>query len=342
MLIVCPSCASAFRIDPDKVGPEGRQVRCGACREPWFVSPGEVLAAQAEALGAAPAAPSAAAPADDEETSLAALFQSAAAAKPAAARPAPYAAPDASPDRLEAAEERADSPVLDNVPPAPRRAAKAKPRGKRAAGRPKTAAKRGLLGLTPATAVGLAVLACLPLACLARGPVVRAVPQTAGLYARIGLPVNLRGLELRDVVAFRNPAEADRPSELIVEGDVVGVARGDAPVPPIEVALRDAGGRVVATYPVPAPRALLAEAETARFRARFSDPPASARAVDLRFADAGRPEAADGHSPAAGHGARQADSHAKEASAKEPTKEPARPGARGPHAAPSASSAPGH
>ncbi len=44
MLIVCPSCASEYRIDADKVGMEGRSVRCAACRETWFISPADVLA----------------------------------------------------------------------------------------------------------------------------------------------------------------------------------------------------------------------------------------------------------------------------------------------------------
>lgn len=37
MLIVCPACASEYTLDPEKIGPAGRTVRCAACREPWFV-----------------------------------------------------------------------------------------------------------------------------------------------------------------------------------------------------------------------------------------------------------------------------------------------------------------
>lgn len=269
MLITCPSCASSFRIDIDRVGPEGRSVRCGACREPWFVSPEEVLAAQMEELGVA---------------------------SPEAAEPA--AEPDPAP-----AEAATDAPVVENVPPAPRRPVKAKPRAKGKATKGKPLAK-GLPGLSPATAIGLAILAAVPLACLARVTVVRALPQTAGLYARIGLAVNLRGLELRDVVASRTPADAGRPAELLVEGDLVGVARGDSPVPPIEVALRDAADHTVGTFPIPAPRPVLGEGETARFRARFPDPPAAGRSIEVRFANgatrqtATKADAGD-HAPAA-------------------------------------------
>jgi predicted Zn finger-like uncharacterized protein len=39
MLIVCPSCASEYTIDPAKLGPEGRTLRCAICRDTWFVPP---------------------------------------------------------------------------------------------------------------------------------------------------------------------------------------------------------------------------------------------------------------------------------------------------------------
>ena len=37
MLIVCPSCASEYALDPDRIGAEGRKVRCAMCRTTWFV-----------------------------------------------------------------------------------------------------------------------------------------------------------------------------------------------------------------------------------------------------------------------------------------------------------------
>jgi predicted Zn finger-like uncharacterized protein len=39
MLIVCPSCASEYTIDPAKLGADGRTLRCAICRDTWFVSP---------------------------------------------------------------------------------------------------------------------------------------------------------------------------------------------------------------------------------------------------------------------------------------------------------------
>jgi predicted Zn finger-like uncharacterized protein len=251
MLIVCPSCASEYRIDAGKVGMEGRSVRCAACRETWFISPADVLAGH-EAELAAEAEPLIDPVAD------AAWQQAAASVRAVSDLMAPTAAP---PVRRSLA----GLPRFGKVP-------------------------RVMPGLSLSLAFGLTLLAAVPLVCLARTNVVRAIPQTASLFARIGLPVNVRGIEIRDAVAFSNPAEEGRPEELVVEGDLVGVARSDMPVAPLLVEIRNAAGRVIRTFSVPAPRAVLGAAETARFRASLPAPPQEGRAVVLRFAEAASAE----------------------------------------------------
>jgi len=259
MLITCPTCASSYRIDAAKIGPEGKSVRCAACRETWFITPD---AAEEEA-------PEAALATQDEAPS-----------DPVA----------------DAAWEEATAAVRDNaVPegdgadkePAPR---KRKPPGKKAPARKGGAKRRPSSGkgfpLSP-PAIGLLVLlAALPIACLARSSVVGLVPRTASLFSAIGLPVNRRGLEIRDVVAFQRPAAEDRGAELVVEGDLVGVGQGDVPVPGLQIEISDAAGKPLRVFPARAPRSVLGAGETARFRARLADPPAAGRGVLLRFADA--------------------------------------------------------
>lgn len=245
MLITCPTCASSYRVETGRVGMEGRSVRCAACRETWFITPAEVLAAHATELAESEAdAPSAA---DWQEASA-------------------------------AVREAVGADVVENVPPVP-------PAGRpgRGASRPRAKGRRGLPRFSPALAAGLALVAVLPLACLARTAVVRAVPQSAALYAGIGLPVNLRGLEIRDVVAFRNPAQDGRPAELVLEGDLVGLVREAAPVPPLTAEVLDAEGRHLRGFAVAPPRAALAQGESARFRASLADPPAQGRGLRIRF-----------------------------------------------------------
>ncbi|SDN15430.1 MJ0042 family finger-like domain-containing protein [Methylobacterium phyllostachyos] len=237
MLIVCPSCASAYQIEAGKVGLEGRSVRCAACRETWFLTPADVLAGHESELAAKEEA---------DPVSDTAWEEAAAAVRQASDLPIPA------------------------IPLRPFPRAKIRPSA----------------GLSPSLAFGLALLAALPLACLARASVVRMVPQAAALFARIGLPVNVRGIEIRDVVAFSNPAEEGQTAELVVEGDLVGIARSDVPVGALNAEIRDAAGRVLRTFSVPAPRAVLGQAEAARFRGSLANPPADGRAIVVRFASA--------------------------------------------------------
>ena len=66
----------------------------------------------------------------------------------------------------------------------------------------------------------------------ARNEVVRYLPQTASLFAAIGLPVNLRNLQIRERAGSRKETQ-DGVSILIVEGTIVSTAkqagRGAAP-----------------------------------------------------------------------------------------------------------------
>lgn len=236
MLIVCPACASEYRIDAERVGTAGRSVRCAACRETWFISSDEVTTALFEEMEAA------------EE-----------AAAPAPPEPEPDPVPVAAP---------AEDPPRRPRPVATKNRKRKKP----------------VRRLSPALAAGIAAAVVLPLALLGRVGIVRAMPQTAGLFAGIGLPVNLRGIDIRDIAAFQVPAEGGNPARLEVEGDIVGVARERVPVPPIEVEVRDAAGQPLYRWSVPGPRAALEPSERARFKASLSAPPEKGRQIEVRFA----------------------------------------------------------
>lgn len=40
MLIICPNCSNSYLIRATEIGPEGRLVRCGSCKNAWQVSGG--------------------------------------------------------------------------------------------------------------------------------------------------------------------------------------------------------------------------------------------------------------------------------------------------------------
>jgi predicted Zn finger-like uncharacterized protein len=267
MLIVCPSCASEYEIDIDRVGADGRSVRCAACRETWFISPDDVSAAL--------------------EAEMTAAMMAASELGPDAAQSRASAQADL--DAWESA--LAAEPEPDPSPPdTPRPRARAKP------AKPK---RKGFSLASPGAALAFAVVGGLGLAVLGRATVVRAMPQSAGLYARVGFPVNLRGVEFRDVVAFQSPGEGAQ-AQLVVEGDLVGVA-SEAAVPPIEVEVRDGRDQPLYRWRIAPPRAALERSETARFRASLSAPPAQGRSVRVHFAAAEADETvpkADASAPA--------------------------------------------
>lgn len=39
MIVTCPSCAARFKVDPARLGPAGRRVRCSNCGHRWLVRP---------------------------------------------------------------------------------------------------------------------------------------------------------------------------------------------------------------------------------------------------------------------------------------------------------------
>lgn len=122
-----------------------------------------------------------------------------------------------------------------------------------------------------------------------REAVVRAVPGSARLYERIGLAVNLRGLQFRGVDAEFAPGPG-QPT-LTVTGEIANVAGRKLPMPPVEIAVRAApDAPALYTWTTLPDQASLGSGETARFRAKLVEPPAEGRAVTVRFApDPGRP-----------------------------------------------------
>ena len=256
MLIVCPACASEYQIDLDRVGAEGRSVRCAACRETWFISPDEVAAAM--------------------EAEMTAAMLAASETGPDAAESRASAQADL--DAWEAALSGEAEPEAEPRPQARPKARPAKP------------TRRPSVLASPTALVAFALVAGLGLAILARSTVVRMIPQSADLYARIGLPVNLRGIDLADVAAFQVAADGSNPARLVVEGDLVAVARERVAVPPIEVEVRDAEGQPLYRWSVPGPRAALEPGERARFKASLSAPPEKGRRIEVRFSDAAQAE----------------------------------------------------
>ena len=310
MLIVCPSCATSYMIDQASVGPAGRTVRCARCKVTWVAgepkSTPDVTAfvdsviAEAEGqstpltrteaapppIAAAPPPPSAQAAAADvgakDSESITATDSEAPPVAPPPPEPAPAEPPATEPAMI------ADAPSL--VPPIEHEplpdAANAEPdsedaesfdaRRQRLQGRRKQSLRSSRW-----TAVILVLVAFNVALLGARKDVVRYLPQTASLFAAIGLPVNLRNLKFENVRISRE-AE-DGVSILIVEGAIVSEAGKPVEVPRLRFAARNSTGQEVYAWTMPPPRSILGPGERLEFRSYIPAPPADASDVMVRF-----------------------------------------------------------
>jgi hypothetical protein len=114
-----------------------------------------------------------------------------------------------------------------------------------------------------------------------RADVVRLLPQTASLYAAIGLPVNLRGLAFDNIRMSR--VEHEGVSVLVVEGSIVNVAGRPVEIPRLRLAVRNEAKNEVYAWTMQPNRSILAAGEALPFRSRLASPPADAREVQVRF-----------------------------------------------------------
>lgn len=256
MLIVCPSCASQYELDAAKLGPDGRKVRCAQCKTLWHVDPSSEM----------PAAPSP----EETEALLAEELERAAAID--AEITAIAAEADAMTVEAEAEAEPEEVPVV--AAPERRSSPVRKPR----IGAAGIVDPKGIAVPVAAALAGIAVLAGLA---WQRNLVVRAAPQLAGVFERVGLPVNIRGLSLSAVES--GLVEDGTNRFLVVEGDVTNIAKDKTKVPPIQVSVKDEAGQTLYSWTTEPPRNVLEPAELVRFRARLASPPEKGRSVQVRF-----------------------------------------------------------
>lgn len=285
MLIVCPTCSSSYNIDPVSLGRDGRTVRCGRCKNLWFAAPPSPVAgfvadviAEAEAREAPPEpAPAATTAAGDDFGNEA---PHAAAEAPSSGEPA--AAEEAIP--------QGDAPSL--VPPMGEAVAAAEPdpdAGGFAARRVRMHAKRKEKRKSSKWTAAILVLLGFNVALIgARNEVVRYVPQTASLFAAIGLLVNLRHLTFEDVKIIKE--ENDGVPVLVVEGTIASQSNKPVEVPRIRFAVRNATNQEIYAWTTRPSRSILEAGEKLPFRSRLASPPAEASDVMVRFANAGDAE----------------------------------------------------
>ena len=305
MLIVCPSCATSYNVKPASLPPEGRRVRCVRCKAVWQAEPSKpdkLLAAAAaiapdhdsaelaEAIPATETAASAHEPAPRRAQAAAALNDASGGVslgaadddrsfrfpEEAAEVEAPPTVP-ANPGEARAAIEiEADDGGGSQAPPAEDVETAAARWQQRS---PNRRALRWPLSRLQSGVVALLLIDALVIGW--RNAVVWALPQTASFYARVGLPVNLRGLAF-DGVATTTEQHEGVPI-LVIEGNVVNTSRKILDVPRLKFVVRNAAKQEIYSWTAVPARTLLPPDEAMAFRTRLASPPPEANDLILRF-----------------------------------------------------------
>ncbi len=260
MLIVCPACTTSYRVEPTAIG-DGREVRCARCQTTWFAV-GEPLEAASLALHQN-AAESGASESGWEEDSFA-TNEPAPAAEIETETEAPPLAPGV--DGVAPADAAGVGEDINSF--AARRARRLESMRRRR-WQPDLAAIILTLFVVNAAIIGW------------RADIVRLLPQTASLFAAIGLPVNLRGLSFANVTSAKETQED--VTVLVVEGTIANTTPAPVEVPRMRLAVRNEGGGEIYTWTALPDRAVLAAGETLPFRSRLASPPADGRDVVVRF-----------------------------------------------------------
>ncbi len=284
MHLNCPSCESRFVVDPTALGPSGRNVRCGRCGHTWHAEGG---AAEAGDQSPPPAPLQAPEPAVQEDTGPddpmplqvpePAIQEDTGPDDPMPTlAPVPTAPEDTGPDD--------PTPTLAPVPAAPEDTGPDDPTPTLAAfdetrqrshaerQRPPPEGKRrsGAGGWLLFAAV-VAILAAGVF--FGRQQIMAWVPETAGLYALVGLasadPVPVLELEL--VSSERRLVDGEQT--LFVEGQIVNPTDRPQDVPPLVATLTDSGDAELKRWTFSADVDALPPGGSAAFQTSTADPP---------------------------------------------------------------------
>jgi predicted Zn finger-like uncharacterized protein len=307
MLITCQNCATSYEVEPSSLGTTGRSVRCARCGQVWFAANTVALSAIAEDHRAAMAA--FAAPSEGDERADLSAEPPADETPPLPPEPAgteygwnvsdapgdtPAAAGDVAPgEPVTITDAPALAPTDAAEPALPDPAPPGEDIETVAARRTRQRARQRGDWLMPGLGTALLALIAINMGLIGwRADVVRLLPQTASLYAAVGLPVNLRGLNFTKV---KTVAETqDGVQLLVVEGTIVNATSRVVEVPRLRFSVRNDRGYEIYTWTALPPKSLLAPGEPLAFRSRLASPPREAHQVLVRFFNrrdlvAGRP-----------------------------------------------------
>jgi predicted Zn finger-like uncharacterized protein len=274
MQIVCPHCSTSYGINTASLGEAGRNVRCSRCKEVWLARPEDAV----EFVNPAPAM--AAASQESAEQDVAAEWDALAREEGNQDSEAPHVdSPSIANDWQDSADRPAEAGDDQHG------ADEARPRRfpwlgrfmEPKAIRPALRRKAPFSLATACAAMGALVLAVL----IWRAEMVRLLPQTASFYKLVGLDVNLRGLQFRDVRVTAETVEGT--PMLVIEGAITDESNKPVELPRLRFSIRDAQGTEIYAWNAVLEQSFLRPGEKAVFKSRLASPPPGGRNVDVRF-----------------------------------------------------------
>lgn len=277
MQIICPHCTTSYAVDPAKFGASGRTVRCARCHETWLARPEEMAVTASAHAGSAGH--------DGWDQPAADNDGWGGNATPHVESPSIASGWPESGDAAYANDET-DTDWPSEEPEGGRKL----PQLMRSIARPAwlmdslAYVKAHPPVHLPAVNLNIAcgVMAALTMALIFwRGDVVRLMPQTAGFFQLVGLPVNLRGLVFADMKISSETVNG-KPV-LVIEGAIHDVARKPIDLPRLRFIVRDAHGAEIYAWNSLLEQSRLNPGEKIWFKSRLASPPAEGREIAVRF-----------------------------------------------------------
>jgi predicted Zn finger-like uncharacterized protein len=301
MLILCPNCATSYRVETASLGEAGRSVRCVRCRNVWFAGrPSPLLSMDQLQCTGIEASPSAFAPIFNPSETPGARSELGTAEQSLALSSSDTGSAEAAPEPpwqdaqtfvVAWPEPQGQGPISGFAPVEATLVQQDWAVQPAHAWRdaPETSRLRGVRGASetsrwsvPSLPMAFVVLIVIHGALLGwRAEVVKVAPQTAPLYAAIGLPVNLRGLTFANVTTVTQTH--DGVPMLVVEGAIASASSHSVEVPRLRLSVRNGKGHEVYAWTELPERTVLAPREILTFRSRLASPPPDARDVVVRF-----------------------------------------------------------
>lgn len=305
VIVACPSCQTRFKLDPAKLQPVGRHVRCAKCGHRWLQLP-EGMEPPGGAMPAAreeqPPTPATAPPPDEPAAEQAPAAEAATSAP--APEPTPAEAERASTRPPETPAEMAESlaAIAKQVAAAGETAAAAQPAAQKSDLRGPALRLGGHTGpitvpplmrpVRPArrrSGLGLIVLAVALIGLLAaayffRDVIARTVPGAEAIYSLLDLATNNPAADLEISIDTHNHDDAKQL--LSVTATVFNLSEHPVSIPPLMIVPVDERGNAMEPIMFRLQERVAEPGQNIKFQKSFDDWPGPARSFVLKVADA--------------------------------------------------------